>query len=529
VKQITLGTFQPEADQPLAEAHSRHFRHSLISLPSILKYLLAIISIYFICAYIWIALNRIGYPFELEWQEGAFVDHCRWILADRPLYSAPDLAFTPFFYPPLYFYVSSLAMKLMGVGFLAPRLVSFVSSLGVFFLIFILVRRETGSLPGALLASGIFAAAYRATGAWLDIARIDSLFIFWVVLGIYCAGWGKGRWRPLITALIFSLAFHTKQFSLLPALAVGLYYLLINRRQFLIYIVVLAIGTGVGFLLLNIYYRNWYWYYVIKVPASHKLIQKQLLDFWERDILRVFPVAFAGIIYFWVVTLKDPIRGRGNPRRLLYLLVSASSIIVSWIGRGNLNSYDNTLIPGVLAFSLVLGIEAGSIWKKFPSSSVINMGVGLLILIQFILLFYLPGQQIPGTSDRRAGERFINYLKQIPGDVFVPYHGFLPFLAGRQPSAHWVAILDVLIAGQGSPAGPARDLLDQIEDVIMTKKYEVLILDRDDWFSGLIEGNYRKDQVLFSENGVFFPITGYRTRPQFIYHRIFPEGNSSSE
>ena len=508
MKRITLGT--------LDTSNLRHL------FPSLLKYLLILVSVYFICVYIWVALNRIGYPFELEWQEGAFVDHCRWILAGRTLYSAPDLAFTPFFYPPLYFFISSLAMRLTGVGFLAPRLVSFISSLGVYCLIYILVRRETGSLPGALLASGIFAAAYRATGAWLDIARIDSLFIFWVVLGIYCAGWGKGRWGPLITALIFSLAFHTKQFALLPALVVGFYYLLINRRQFLIYIVVFVIGTGVGFLLLNIYYRNWYWFYVVKVPASHKLIRKQLIDFWARDILRVFPVAFAGVIYFWAVTVKDFSRGRGNPRRLLYLLLSASLIIVSWIGRGNLNSYDNTLIPGVLAFSLVLGIEAGFIWKKRPSSPVINTVISLLILIQFILLFYLPGKQIPGASDRQAGERFINYLERIPGGVFVPYHGFLPFLAGKQTSAHWVAILDVLIAGQGSQSGPARDLLDQLEDVIMTKKYEVLILDRDDWFSELIEGNYRKERVLFPENGIFFPITGYRTRPRFIYRRIFP-------
>jgi len=508
----TLGTSPPEAEQPLAE-NLRHFLQSLLIL----------ISIFYIGLYLWIALHRIGYPFELEWMEGAMVDECRQLIGGNPLYRPPGLDYVPFIYPPGYFVISALSMRLFGVGFFAPRLVSILASCGIMLVLFSIVKRETGSFTAGIVSAGFFAGSYEATGAWMDIARIDSLFIFWVVLGIYCAGRGKGRWGSFITALTFSFAFHTKQLALLPAFAVGFYYLLINRRQFLIYIGILFLGTGIGFLLLNIYYKNWYWFYLVEMPASHEVIKKQMIDFWTRDIFRVFPIAFAGVIYFWVVTGRDFLRSRGNPRHLLYLLLSFSLIIISWIGRGNLNSYDNTLIPGVLAFSLILGIEAGVIWKKRLYSPVISLGISLLILIQFIMLFYLPGKQVPRASDRQAGQRFINYLERTPGDVFVPYHGFLPFLADKQTSAHWVAILEVILAGERSQSDWAHDLLNQLKNAIQTHKYDVIILDRDDWFSGLIEGSYQKNNILFPENNIFFPVTGYRTRPQYIYQRIISE------
>ena len=492
---------------------------------STLKYLLIISAVYFIGAFLWVALHRIGYPFELEWQEGAIVDHCRRIISGRPLYASPDLTFTPFFYPPLFFYLSGWLMKIIGIGFFAPRLVSFIASLGVLLLIFVTVWRETGSPLGALLASGLFAAAYRATGAWLDIARVDSLFLFWLALGVFWARRGEGKWNVLITAFIFSLAFHTKQFALLPALAIGGYYFFRDRRQFFIYCVTLGAGIGGGILLLNYHYHGWYSYYVFELPAGHNLVKKQLQDFWLKDISRTFPVAFAGMIYFWFAGARDLFRGRENTRRLFYILLSISLLLVGWLGRGNVNSYSNTLIPVVFAFSLLLGMEAGQWWRKIttpPLPPAVLLIFNGLLFAQFILLLYLPGGQIPPASDRQAGASFIRFMRQVPGDVFVPYHGFLPFLAGKETSAHWVGILDVLIAGMNSKRDCARVLLKQLEDALREGKYEVLILDREDWFPDLIKNNYKKQGMLFSDQKTFYPVTGYRTRPQYLYRKIFP-------
>ena len=114
-----------------------------LAVPLFLRWAVFALALAFLALYFAIAPARIGYPFELEWMEGACVDHVRRVLAGRPLYVVPSLDFVPFVYPPLYFWVSAVAAKLIGVGFLPLRLVSFLSSLGCFAIIFPMVRRPS--------------------------------------------------------------------------------------------------------------------------------------------------------------------------------------------------------------------------------------------------------------------------------------------------------------------------------------------------------------------------------------------------
>ena len=72
-----------------------------------LRYALISFGILFVLLYIIIALIRIRYPFELEWIEGALVDHVNWLLTGHKLYVQPSLDFVPYFYTPLYFYALS--------------------------------------------------------------------------------------------------------------------------------------------------------------------------------------------------------------------------------------------------------------------------------------------------------------------------------------------------------------------------------------------------------------------------------------
>ncbi|MBL8716184.1 MAG: hypothetical protein JNL79_09325, partial [Myxococcales bacterium] len=62
----------------------------------------------FLVLYVFVALRRLVYPFDLEWMEGGMVDQVRWILAGHKLYVKPSIDFVPFIYNPLYFYVSAL-------------------------------------------------------------------------------------------------------------------------------------------------------------------------------------------------------------------------------------------------------------------------------------------------------------------------------------------------------------------------------------------------------------------------------------
>ena len=52
--------------------------------------------------YLWIALHRLDYPYELDWMEGGSVGNVGRVLAGHSLYVAPSLKFVGWTYPPLY-------------------------------------------------------------------------------------------------------------------------------------------------------------------------------------------------------------------------------------------------------------------------------------------------------------------------------------------------------------------------------------------------------------------------------------------
>jgi 4-amino-4-deoxy-L-arabinose transferase-like glycosyltransferase len=126
-------------DIELAPARPRRERRGLDRTPGLILGSLALLPV---VAYLWVALHRIGYPYELEWLEGGAVSIVQRVHAGHALYVQPSLHYVPWPYPPLYFWVSAGVAQVTGVGFMALRLVSFAASLGTFAAIF--RHREVG-------------------------------------------------------------------------------------------------------------------------------------------------------------------------------------------------------------------------------------------------------------------------------------------------------------------------------------------------------------------------------------------------
>ena len=165
-------------------------------------------------------LLRLRYPYELEWIEGGMVNHVARLRSGQPLYGAPSLTFTPDIYTPLYFVVSALVSVLTGTGFVSLRLVSIVASLVLLAALAKLADRETKDPVAAVVAAGLFAACYRISGAWLDIAREDTLCIALLFCGLVVARDARTGRRGVAAGALVSLSFLTKQVALLPAVGV---------------------------------------------------------------------------------------------------------------------------------------------------------------------------------------------------------------------------------------------------------------------------------------------------------------------
>ena len=136
------------------------------------------------------------------------------ILAGQALYPAPSVGYVPDGYPPLYFYVSAAFARVFGASYLTLRLVSLASSLACFALLARLVQRETGSIAAGTGAAGVFAATYFAAGDWLDIGRVDSLFLALSIGGLYAVRWMRGTPGAIAAGILLAAAALTKQTGL---------------------------------------------------------------------------------------------------------------------------------------------------------------------------------------------------------------------------------------------------------------------------------------------------------------------------
>ena len=227
--------------------------------------------------YLYVALHRIGYPYELEWLEGGAVEIVRRVAEGQAIYVQPSMHYVPYPYTPLYFWVSGALAHVTGVGFLPLRLVSLLSSLGCCVVLIRIVWSETGDLVAGILASGLFTATFAVSGAWLDIGRVDSFSLLLLLLALYEARHAEDHRRGIGVGVLVFLAFMAKQDTLIAAAPVLVLLIVTKRRAgaaALTAAVALLVGSTV---VLNATTHDWYGYYVFD-ELAHQGAQRLRLD-----------------------------------------------------------------------------------------------------------------------------------------------------------------------------------------------------------------------------------------------------------
>jgi hypothetical protein len=293
--------------------------------------------------YVYVAISRMPFKFTLEWMEGgSFVQVSR-ILSGKPLYVRPSFDFVPQIYPPLFFYLSALASRLLGSGFMPLRLISFLSSLAILVLIGSMVRQQSGSILGGLIAAGFFCATYALSGYWHDVARVDTLALALFLLAVFLVL----KDDPISCALggiFLALSCLTKQTFVFAGCVLLAYAGLPPRRNGFIFLGSTLVAFVGATLALNWIHDGWYFYYVFWLPSRHTFIAStasflvSFRDFLVGDIVTPIPLAvFFGLVYWFVFpqrvksTNEEARRhnalGNGKwPRRYIWLLLVVSAI-----------------------------------------------------------------------------------------------------------------------------------------------------------------------------------------------------------
>jgi len=402
------------------------------------------------------------------------VAHLARVRGGQALYVEPSLEFITFPYPPLYLWVASL----VGEGLGALRAVSIASTLAVLALLFVHVRRESGSALGGLVAAGVFAAAYRWAGAWFDVGRVDLLALALALGALQVARSSEDGRGALVAGALCGLAFLTKQTALLVCLPIALH---MGRRGLALVGAAVAVG-GSGVLGLHLASGGWSTWTLFELLAGHPWFEPWKM--WTRDLPWLLPAALLAT------------------RTRVPLAVVLGAVAAAWLGRAHQGGAENTLLPLALVAALVVGQAVGQVRAR--------TGVLLLALVQLVLLAYDPRPLVPTGFDEVAAARLRVRLAELEGPVFAPHS---PELVAA-PCAHAQAIVD--LTSSTAAQGEAAALVRELGAALTSGRYAAVLL-AEPWPD--LPGIERYPRVLdlLGDPDVLRPVTGHPHRPRWLF------------
>lgn len=470
----------------------------------------------------WLAYARAGHPFELEWMEGGMVDHVARLLHGKPLFVAPSIAFVPYIYNPLFYYVALPFTWIFGLDFLALRLVSIVASFAALGLIFLIVRREARAFWPALFAAGLYAATYRLSGAWFDVGRVDSLEVALSLGTLYLGRDAQTRGRWIACAVISFLAFAAKQPAGLLMPALGLCLLLSRGMRAALWFGLPALGILVGSVLVcNAASHGWYWFYAFEVPTTHVVIDGLKTDFWKHEVFATLPVAVVLAFYFLTRADHGPTdeTGPADDGRLYFGLMLGTMLAMSFASRVHSGSWLNDNMPAHAALAVFFGLGAGAVLRDTSTNQRRGAEVFVLLLTaaQYLFLFQDPRSVVPTEADRREGEHLMQVLSGYRGEVLLQHHAFLMRRIGRPSYAQEMAVVDVLRTTRDARGAKAMLEASYVR-AFSRKRFAAVILDERIALMPQLERYYRLALPTFIGNrAALVPKSGATIRPLLLY------------
>jgi len=487
---------------------------------NLLKGLIVAFCLVFIALDLFIIFSRMFYPYQLEWMEGAGLVQVSRILAGRALYAPPSIDFVPLIYPPMFFYASALVAKLIGLGFGALRLVSFLSSASCAVIIYLAVREKRNGRFAALLGAGCFASTFMLTGQWFDVARPDMIAAGFTMLGIYLARDSKhGNLPFLLSGFVFAMAFLSKQSALIVCLAAVFYYVLYDWRRAILLVLSFGLSLAILYAVFWITTAGWINYYLFTIPAAHKF------DFSPGRIVSVLIGQFMPVIVFLVVGLGpvfvSPRKLYGDRTYRYYFIMAAALIATGVVGRLNAYSGPNVYAPSYLGIALLVGLSVDWLVEG-TGQTVIHPAfilAGWLVLsaqFGYLIPAYFQARTIPTQQDLAAGDALVAKIKGFRGDVLLLDNNYLALYADKTPYFNEMAMAEVNGLGNLYPQPQWKDLEPQVRNLTHAPTTDALIVDFTLPIKSMIAG-CGQQQIRYADNVVFEPVSGPpNSRPALI-------------
>jgi hypothetical protein len=485
----------------------------------------AALSLVYVVLALFVAEQRIAFPYDVEWMEGGVLMQAQRILGGESAYPAPSATFVPFFYPPLYpWLVATLGWMMGGVSYALGRGLSVAASalaagLGAF-----AVHRATRRIELVLLTLGLEAALASFAGGFLDLVRPDALAMALIMIGAVLASSG-GRARLVLGGLALAAACFTKQTALLGGLGViGGVALTRDRRALLLLAGVAALAGLVGFALVERATGGRFSFYVLTGHQNHVFFRDNLTFYVYRDVVHLAPVLLV-LPVVWLRRVKPsslvpwllgahlavsvvhrafvtrdlphmyfrdlwyphpvwaipplvvavlamagtrPLAGEVPPHLRYWGGVFLGGLAAAAVGYSTQWAFRNSLMPlAVLGVPFVV-LVVGALAESRPTAS---RWLAAVLLVQLVALYESPSKGAPQARDREGWDRLRARIVTIPGKVMVLGHPRLSWELGAGQHLHAMGVSDVASMGGVS----------DLETRLAAHEWAAVITDVDDY------------------------------------------------
>ena len=481
-----------------------------------LKGLMLVATAWFLGVFLWVTLQRIGYPFEIGVLESSAAETSARVLDGKPIYTDISPNWVPAKYTPLYYYVCAGMMRLFSVSLPMLRIVSLVSCIGIGIVLYKFIRRTGVEDFFALAASGLFFAAFNVMGGWYDLGQTDTFAVFLALTAIRLSA-GKQKLSNIIFSAVFIiLAVFTKQSYIVVWLLLILHLYYHDRKLLLYFLEVSGVCFLAGLAFLHITSDGHFWFYTIVMPLKGDLLFSRLFSFWLLDVFWNFP--FAALVSATTVIgfIRILFSGKVKESDSAMMVMVAGFIIVALMNRLQVGALETGLIPAILALA---GLTSWAL-QHFHSNEygfgwAPSIIVKTMVILQFTVLLYDPRPQKINFADIEDGEKMLITISEIPGDVLIPNHPFYGRMAGKETFFSASNLFQIMTFEDG-------DLTEMLPDTLMSaiknRDFDAVIIDEpiDAWLR-TIAPYYMLTEEIFDKPNTLMTVEGVKSRPQFIY------------
>jgi len=260
-------------------------------------------SIYYLGAFLWIALSRINHPFPLEWLEDVQFLHALRMRQGLAWYPPPTLDFFADIYPPGFPALGAAVMSLVGERMAALRLVSILSTIATAAAMVRMVSLYTGRLLHGAIAAGLFLATFQVCGAWFDVARVDMLALACTLWGLALVHRRSGRASFVAGVLLLVAACFVKQNCVAFLAGAMLAWMAWSWRRGVAGAALGLALVGAGVAALQWASSGWFITYTVTLPSFTPIIWPRAAAFLVTDLptatglaIPLVAAALAGVV-----------------------------------------------------------------------------------------------------------------------------------------------------------------------------------------------------------------------------------------